>query len=132
MSFDRSDFDELRETSRRETMRAQYPDMRRLAQAVVPAEAVTRDENWDFLLSILQREIELTDAAILDSVRTLRSHTVVAYEELVAAKIQVARLETKKETLEQVIGLPARIIALGEHAARDLRLFEAEDATEPS
>ena len=116
MRSSRAEFQKLAEQRRDAKTRKNEHVIRQVAQAVVPITAVTRDENWDFFLSLLQEQIEQLEAVVSTLQESAALDPSFEYKDLAARKHAIGTARTQLLTLQQVLALPKEILEKGESA----------------
>jgi hypothetical protein len=101
-------------------------ELRRLAQAEVPVQALIGTAEWDYFLSLIQSQIEALEAALMQ----LRAANVLdlsfEHADLAAKKAQQMQIAVQIDTLEQVRDLPKQIIEQGRKAQLALHKYVEE------
>lgn len=124
MSFDRADWFESQKAKGVAETRERTPELRQMARAAVAAEKLTGDESWDHFLTLLQDVIDRSVAREAMAMDTLRSPGVLDHSSLLAAKVDLIRMQERREVLEQVIALPRKLKEKGKEALDALAILE--------
>ncbi len=126
MAHERREFMKLVESKRAEGVLANQRNIQQVAQAEVPLTAVTGDANWDFLLSILEDQIQKLEANRLLLQDAADSDPSFAYEDLARSKAQKMQVSIQIDTLQRVRDLPKQIIEKGKQAKLVLAQYADE------
>lgn len=115
MSFGREDYEEMLQTETARRLQEREHEIRKLEQAEVASDLLTRDSHWDAFLQILQAESNFcakqrreVEERICDPQRDS--------EQVAKLRMEGLRLRTIIETLEHVIQLPKAMKERGEKA----------------
>lgn len=116
MAYERKQFQKAVEREAQEKARKRAPELRLAAQSTVPLDMLTHSEEWDYLLSILQDQVDTLAAAI----ESLQSASIAdpSFEHAAMAQRKAAILQAaaQKATLEQVMALPGELLKKGKDA----------------
>ena len=124
MPHEREDWQKLLERQHIDEVRKRRPELRVLAQAEVPAAALTRSVEWDFFLSLLQGKIEELDSSLTVLQGSLATEMVFDHGQLAANKAFAMRIKVQLDTLQSVLELPRQIIETGEKAKFELSQYD--------
>jgi len=80
------------------------------SQAVVSAENLVSDQYWRVYQQTLQAKIELAGAEIAELQQRASDPGMLDYQQIIADKMQIARIGGQKEAWEQAIAMPGEII----------------------
>ena len=116
MTFDREEFEEMRQSQVKEKMNGQRQGLEMIAQAEVKMTNMTGDGNWDTFLSYLQSALEALKQQAASFEEILVSPDLIDDLEIRKIKSSINQLKAKIETLEWVIYLPRAIQEKGEEA----------------
>ena len=126
MSYSRVEFEADLVKRRKQKVKERERDFQQMAQAAVPAAAVTGSAEWDFLLSLIQAEVERLDAvvaALTEAYATEPSFDPIKMSE---AKASIQRAVVQRDTLQSIVTLPKEIIEKGEKAQLALQQYADE------
>ncbi len=113
---ERSDYQALLDRKVKEKAKANERGLRQLAQAVLPVDAVTKSEEWNYFLSLLQSELETLAVAINTLQEAQLTDPCFETAALARDKMVLMELNARACTLERVIALPQEIFEKGEKA----------------
>lgn len=100
-------------------------ELRGMAQEVPRMEALTGDQNWDFYLRYLEANIKTCEREIATKRQQASALVLVDEAKAKAAAVVALALESRAETLRELIVLPKWIIEDGERAAKVVADLEA-------
>lgn len=115
--YDRGDFEELRK--RKPKVNGQHLEY--LAQAEMMMQNLTGDQYWDRFLSYIQSALDGMKANLSGMEEALCSPSMVDPNEIMAAKLAIAAVGGRIESLEAVLALPKDIMETGERAREKLK-----------
>jgi hypothetical protein len=81
--------------------------LRMLAQESLRADAITGDPAWDGFLAYLEAMMSASRRGLTAEISKLRDPSFVNDEEVRKCRALIIRLDTRIETLEMIVGLPA-------------------------
>lgn len=117
--FDREDYEDLRERKRGKT-NGHSQNLEYLVQAQVKMELLTGDPHWDRFLSYLQSSSDAMHEILSGLEKRICDPGLVDPAQIMEAKMSIARMMGRIETMDAVIGLPKDIIESGEKAKERL------------
>jgi hypothetical protein len=116
MTFQRKQYQEALDRQKREHVRGNVTQLKQMAQAKVPAEAVTGSAEWDYLLSLIEAKIEELGNSLAVLGEASASDLTFSHEVMAQQKALMMQVKAQKDTLEAVRDLPKQIIEHGEKA----------------
>lgn len=128
MSFDRKEFEALKEPDRQTRREYRQPDLQILQQAAVKAEHLTGHPSWDTFLTYIQAAAEQTEKQLAGFLGVLADPSVVGHERMLMAKIAAAECRARLELAKAIISLPKDII---EHGLKAKNTLMAENDQSP-
>ena len=105
MSYTREDWEAIEKTDKKNGQMAYEA----LAQAVVSADHVTSDPDWDRFLSYIQAAIEKQTVVVTSLHAALADPGMVNPDLLLETKIQLIRVQAWIDAYEEVIAIPRKL-----------------------
>ena len=124
MQFERQQLRDLVTEKNRQRQRDSRTELRVLAQAEVPASALTRSGEWNYYLEIVQGKIEELEATLSTIQAALATDMAFDHATLAANKAYAMRLRVQIDTLKSALDLPKQIIETGEKAKLELVKYD--------
>jgi len=121
MSHSRSAFDASVREARDKQAKGNRRELEQTAQAAVPIHALVGTKDWDYFLSLIQAKIDSLTAGLKGLQEAGANDPSYDHGTLAAHKAMTMQLSVQKETLEQIVALPKKIIEQGEKANFALR-----------
>jgi len=125
---DREDFNKFIEEKRSETVRDRSHDLRRMALGALPAEAVTRDPNWNTVLEIIQARIDEAEERIREIQGQMEQFSGFGHDDLLKLKISVMLHRQAIETMTEIRNIPKDLLEGGEKARELMKKYGIEAA----
>lgn len=118
--FSRSDFDEWKERSAKESLNGQKGQLEYLVQAEVKQKNLTGDQYWDIFLSYIQSTLEMLKDRDFKLRDTVCSPSTVSPNVITKLKLEIADVGGMIKMAEAVLSLPKGIMEEGEKARERL------------
>lgn len=112
----RERFQESLEKKKRDLVHQDRTQLRVLAQAEVPASALTKSPEWNYYLSLVEAKVEELEESLNTLQRALATDMIFDHAGLATNKAFAMRLKVQIDTLQAVLDLPRQIIEMGERA----------------
>ena len=119
MAFDRSEYKELENRKKHDGTVRPTNNSEMLAmmqQSAIKMEQMTRDENWNYFMTLLQSSIDKTKLDRANFFQQLTSPDVSSNELISLLRNYIILSDERIKTLEAVLLLPKQIIENGENA----------------
>jgi hypothetical protein len=116
MTFQRQEFRDVLERQRRDRVQRHETEIRQIAQAEVPMSAITGSAEWDYMLSLLEAQIEVLGNTLAAMGEAHALDPSFSHEDMARQKALMMQVAAQKDTLERVRDLPKQIIKEGEKA----------------
>jgi len=126
MTHSREEFVASIETRRKRKVRENERSFQQIAQAAVPAAAITGSKEWDFLLSLMQAEVERLDQVVQGLTEAYAIDPSFDPIKMSEAKAAIRIAVAQRDTLKSVMALPKEIIEKGEQAQLALQQYSDE------
>ena len=118
----------------RSRLRSSEPGQERIKQLqaqtheAVRASAVTGHPDWDHFLAAIEGRIKSYQTMIANEQVRLSNPELVNGDEIMLIKVRLACLNEGRKVLEDVIGLPKKLIEQGLAARETLRTLQVNDS----
>ena len=126
MTYSRVEFEADVAARRKRKVRENERTFQQIAQAAVPAAAVTGSAEWDYLLSLMQAEVERLDKVIQGLTEAYAIDPSFDPIRMSESKAAIRTAVAQRDTLRSVITLPKEIIEKGEKAQLALQQYADE------
>jgi len=124
---DRAAYEAQTEKKTRAKLASQRSGLEFMAQAEIAAGKLQASPDWKPFLQLLQGELEVAKRGVEAEQMTLLDHRI-SNEEVVQARLRACILQSRADTLREVIELPLTMQEGGAKAAKALaKLDEASD-----
>ena len=116
--------DEFRKEFPKAVKQRQHPDLQMIAQEAVRAEALTGDDRWDRYNAYFEAAIGKCSAVLKTLEARLRDPNLVNDEAIRALRTQIACMQTRHDTLKEVLLFPMYLVGRGALAKAQIEDLE--------
>jgi hypothetical protein len=125
--FSKKDFDDLNKTKKTNLKHHDRVTLEEITRAAPQMEVLTGSEEWDKYLTYLQALLETIKYNIEQAQHTMLDPFSWNTETLTKCKMDLLKLEDRKDLLEFVMKLPKELIETGEIAKHQLYEVQLEE-----
>ncbi len=121
MATDRTQWEAHLKENRRVRVKRDQSELKQLAMARPPMEALTGDPNWDVFTKIAQHRLDNLQADLVQRRKKLTDGPYAGTDDIIAQRIEISRLVGQVESLLNVQLIPKMLKEQGSKAADLLR-----------